>query len=165
MKKFILLTILFLLLAAFSGFSQARPAAPGRPPIIAERDFGFGFIVGEPTGLSAKLWLGRAQAIDVTAAWSFVEESNFVLHIDYLYHLFNLFTIGGGGRMPFEIGLGSRLVFAETEPLIGLRAPVGVAYMFPTLPIELFVEVAPGMQVIPETEFNASGGFGLRYYF
>ena len=33
--------------------------------------FGAGFILGEPTGVSAKLWLSKDDAIDYAAAWSF----------------------------------------------------------------------------------------------
>lgn len=31
--------------------------------------FGLGFIAGEPTGFSAKLWLGNSTALDGAVAW------------------------------------------------------------------------------------------------
>ncbi len=159
MKKVVLLAALLGLLVAAAGFAQERPLS------IRERDFGFGFIFGEPTGVNAKLWIGRFTALDVTGAWSFIDEGRFVLHIDYLYHLFNLFRVGGGGQLPFYIGIGPRLFFAGENPHVGVRAPVGASYMFPTIPIELFAEIAPGISVIPDTSFDISGGFGVRYYF
>ena len=36
-----------------------------------EKDFGVGAILGEPTGVSLKKWLGARTAIDGALAWSF----------------------------------------------------------------------------------------------
>ncbi len=56
-----------------------------------EKDFGVGAILGEPTGVSLKKWLGARTAIDGALAWSFANESGFHLHADYLVHNFSLF--------------------------------------------------------------------------
>ncbi len=36
-----------------------------------QKDFGLGIILGEPTGVSGKLWTSSENAFDFAAAWSF----------------------------------------------------------------------------------------------
>ncbi len=161
MKKYVLLLVLLGLLAAATGFTQAQQTTFN----IGPRDFGFGFVFGEPTGISAKLWIGRVTALDLTAAWSFAREGRLILQMDYLFHYFGLFRLQGRGQLPIYLGIGPRLALTTDNPHLGARVPLGVSYLFPTIPIELFVEIAPGMEIIPATQFDFSGGFGLRYYF
>ncbi|MEJ2616343.1 MAG: hypothetical protein P8Z35_15410, partial [Ignavibacteriaceae bacterium] len=43
------------------------------------RNFGLGIILGEPTGLSAKLTVNHINAFDFAAAWSFKDRGNLLL--------------------------------------------------------------------------------------
>lgn len=52
----------------------------------AAEGFGIGLILGEPTGLSIKKWIGPERAIDAAAAWSLAEHERFQFHADYLVH-------------------------------------------------------------------------------
>jgi len=133
------------------------------PVHAQERRFGAGIILGEPTGLSAKLWVGEKAAVDAAVAWSFQGDGAFYLHASYLYHFFNLeptlpdsFSayVGGGGKIVFR---------KDTE--LGLRIPVGLSYMLSEVPLEAFLEVAPGILLIPGTDADIGGGIGIRYYF
>ena len=159
MKKFLLVLVLLGTLAT-AGFTQAQQTTFN----IGPRDFGFGFLFGVPTGISAKLWIGRITALDVTAAWDFAEDE-FVLQFDYLFHYFGLFRLQGRGQLPVYIGIGPRLSLTQDEQEFGARLPLGLSYLFPTVPIELFAEVAPGLSILPATNADISGGFGVRYYF
>jgi len=126
--------------------------------------FGVGVILGEPTGLSFKQWVGDHTAIDAAAAWSFGDESAFHVHLDYLIH-----TEGRAdpdiGRVFFYFGIGGRLRAEEDEGRIGARIPVGLDYEFDGSPIEVFFEIAPILDLTPETELRVNGGFGVRYFF
>ncbi|MEE9501339.1 MAG: hypothetical protein V3V48_04650, partial [Candidatus Aminicenantaceae bacterium] len=51
-----------------------------------DRGFGLGIILGEPTGVSFKNWVGRREAFDVAVAWSFEGEGAIHIHADYLFH-------------------------------------------------------------------------------
>jgi hypothetical protein len=42
---------------------------------------------------------------------------------------------------------------------------VGLAYAFADVPIDLFLEVAPILNVVRDTEFDLEGGIGARFYF
>jgi hypothetical protein len=134
-------------------------------PVWQRGDFGLGAIVGEPTGVSAKWWLTDRTAIDAAAAWSFGGRDSFHLHGDYLFHMFDVFPVEKG-EMPFYFGVGGRVKFREDDrDRVGVRGPVGVAYRFADLPLELFAEVAPVLDVAPRTRLDLNGGIGIRYYF
>lgn len=126
---------------------------------------GLGVILGEPTGLSLKLWAGKNAAIDGAAAWSLGKKSSLHLHADYLLHNFNLFTVQTG-RLPLYYGIGGRIKFRDDDDdRVGLRIPVGIDYLFSNAPLDIFLEVVPLLDLIPNTDFDMNGGLGIRYFF
>jgi len=134
-----------------------------------ERGFGLGVIVGEPTGLSGKLWQSRSTALDFGAAWSFVNESAFHLHFDILVHRFDLIQVESG-KLPLYYGLGARVKFAEDDhgdqdTSVGIRFPVGLDYLFAGEPLDLFVEIVPILDIAPETDVSLNASVGFRYWF
>jgi hypothetical protein len=126
--------------------------------------FGVGVILGEPTGLAFKQWVGNRAAFDAAAAWSFGHESAFHVHLDYLLHTPSR-PSGDIGRTMFYFGIGGRLKAEEEEGRIGARVPLGVAYEFDESPLDVFLEVAPILDLAPSTELRVNGGFGVRYFF
>ena len=140
----------------------ARAASPGSE-VGVTRKVGIGFIVGEPTGLSGKYWLTRTEAMDFGAAWSFVDESSFHIHADYLVHDFSLFTVDHG-RMPLYYGIGGRLKFADQSRL-GVRGVIGLDFITDGAPVDVFAEIAPVLDLVPRTDFTLMGGVGVRIYF
>jgi len=123
---------------------------------------GVGVFLGEPTGLSAKLWAGDVSAFDAAVAWSFTE-GTFYLHADYLIH-FRTIIEPDVGELPFYFGVGGKINLHQ-EPQLGVRVPVGVSYIFESAPVDVFLELAPGIGLYPSTSFDFGGGIGLRYYF
>jgi hypothetical protein len=135
----------------------------------SKHNIGLGLIVGEPTGVSFKLWSKQTVAFDAAAAWSLVGGEYFQVHGDFLLHNFNLFRVETG-RMSLFYGAGARLKFAEdalggSETIFSLRVPVGLAYEFEKTPIELFLEIVPMLDLVPATELQLAGAVGFRYYF
>ena len=129
----------------------------------AQGNFGLGIILGEPTGVSAKLWLSDRTAVDAAAAWSFSDEAAFHIHADFLLHNFDLITVEKG-RLPIHFGIGGRLKF-EDDTKLGIRIPVGLTYIFEDAPIDVFFEVVPILDVAPDTEFEANAAIGARFFF
>jgi hypothetical protein len=150
------LKVLTVIVLVFAAVILCRPALAG--------DFGLGVILGEPTGLSFKQWVSYSTAFAAAAAWSFGHESAFHVHLDYLLH-----TPGqsdrGIGRMLFYFGIGGRLKAEDEEGRLGARLPLGMVYEFEDSPIDVFFEVAPILDLAPETEVRVNGGFGVRYFF
>ncbi len=123
--------------------------------------FEAGVILGEPIGLSAKLWLDRRSAIDAAVAWSFVDEGRFEIHGDYLFHFLYPDI---PGELPVYFGLGAA-VYIRDESFVGARLPIGVSYLFENAPLSAFLEAAPLVEFHPGAEFGFSGGIGLRLAF
>jgi hypothetical protein len=161
--------------------ASAEEAAQSEPVITAQeqvRDgLGVGIIVGEPTGLSAKKWISDTTAIDAAAAWSFADFTSFQIHADYLWHNYDLIkTKKLPGNLAVYYGIGGRLKFKgnngngygnkdEEDARLGVRIPLGISYVFQENSVELFAEVVPILDVVPETELGMSLGVGARYYF
>lgn len=133
----------------------------------ADYGTGLGVIVGEPTGVSAKLWLGDMMAVDAAAAWSVSRYAALHVHADVLYHNFELLKVTSGS-LPAYVGVGGRFKVARGEDdkaRIGLRVPLGLEYLFDGLPLGAFLEVAPVLDLVPGTQFDVNGGLGARWYF
>jgi hypothetical protein len=124
---------------------------------------GVGIMVGEPTGLSAKLWTSRGHALDFGAAWSFADETALNVHADYLIHRPGPPEISVGGLL-FYCGVGGRIKLEEDNNRVGVRIPLGVTYLFGQSHLDFFFEIAPVLDLAPSTDLRVNGGFGLRYY-
>jgi hypothetical protein len=127
--------------------------------------FGLGVILGEPTGLSLKAWIAGSAAIDAAAAWSLRGRSSLHLHADYLQHNFDLFKVQKG-KLPFYYGIGGRIRFVDDDDArVGFRIPVGIDYLFANAPLDVFLEVVPLVDLVPDTDVDVNGGAGIRYFF
>ena len=160
-------------------------ASPGRvtlfvaalmtAPFVARAEggpFGAGIILGEPSGLSLKLFLDRRHAIDAAIDYSLVDDVLYV-HADYLLH-FSGWTVSGAQHFIPYVGIGGKLGVHDRDDhdrhhdsrgALGIRVPLGIAWIPGRLPIDIFLEVVPGLFVIPETDPDLDVGLGLRYFF
>lgn len=141
----------------------AVPATASSTPGLGR--FGLGAILGEPTGLSAKMWLSEKTAVDAGLAYSFDDPASFHLHGDFLFHNFDLLPVAKG-QCPVYFGVGGRVKFERrNDSRAGVRFPVGVAYMFANTPVDVFAEVAPILDLSPKTRLAFNGAIGIRYFF
>jgi hypothetical protein len=138
----------------------AQGVAPAAPSV------GLGVMAGEPTGVSLKVWGSSRHAIDGAAGWSIGEGGWLYLHGDYLWHRYELDPEEFEGRVPYYFGVGCRVLLHEgEESRLGVRFPIGLDYLFDGERFDVFIEVAPVLDLVPETDFDLSGGVGARYYF
>ena len=151
-KTGIVLSILFLSAAVFA--EAPKKAGP----------WGLGIVLGQPSGITVKWRMDKVQAVDACAAWSFDANGGSIhLHADYLWHFYDVFSVPEG-KLPLYAGVGA-IFNASSSPSLGGRVPLGMAYEFEKIPLEIFLEVAPVLTLIPGTGFNGNGGLGARYYF
>lgn len=127
---------------------------------FAGNKYELGFIAGEPTGISAKRGLGGDKAVDAAAAWSFSGEKSLSLHSDYLWFRNDVFKTRKG-RLPLYYGLGARVKLAD-ESLAGVRFPAGLQYFFKDARFTVFVEIAPILDLLPDTALRVAAAAGLR---
>jgi hypothetical protein len=127
--------------------------------------FGVGLIVGEPTGASLKYFMNDTLAVDGAVGWSFRDETDFYLHSDFLWHKFDLISVPRG-QLPFYLGVGGWAKFRDPEDnQAGLRFPIGVSYIFDNLPLDIFAEIAPTLELTPSTRGGITAGVGVRWWF
>ena len=125
--------------------------------------FGLGLIVGEPTGVCLKQWTGPRTAFAAGIAWSFADDAALHVHGDYLIHA-RYVSGERHDRSPLYYGLGVRLKAEENDTWLGVRVPLGAALFVNDAPLDIFIEVAPLMDLIPSTEFRINAALGVRYY-
>ena len=132
-------------------------AAPSRAQKAG--DLGAGVILGNPTGLTGKVWLNGTQAVDAGLGFS----TNLALYGDYLWHGWNVLPQPAQGKLPVYLGLGAQVRTLD-DAEFGIRTVAGIAYWLPNNPVELFFEVVPVFRLTPGTSIGLDAGLGLRYY-
>lgn len=140
--------------------------------------FGLGIMLGEPSGVSGKYWLEDRRAVDFGLAYSV--NSYELIFVDYLFHFPKGF---GHANSEFirslnpYVGIGALIAFSSQDSRhaffenksgnvgLGLRIPFGLEWMIPRSPIGLFVELVPGIGLIPGTSAILQGAIGARWFF
>jgi hypothetical protein len=161
------------------GRAEARPRPTGGTPFSANKTFGFGLIIGEPIGLTAKYYLSESTALDFALGEydRFRENDDIGVHIDFLWHPF-VIGVADPFVIPLYIGLGGRIVGDDDDGPgdddddvdIGVRAPLGVALDFNRVPIDVFFELAIVIDLIDgddndDDDVDLDAALGVRYYF
>lgn len=132
--------------------------------------FGLGIILGSPTGIDGKLRLSPRNAIDFGVGAAFANERGLHVHVDYLFQPAYL-TQTESFNLPLYVGLGGRVLVHESKDgddvHLGFRFPVGIAFEFRRIPIDVFIEIAVIFDVIQHNSdiIDLNAGAGLRYYF
>jgi hypothetical protein len=172
LRGFLRIALSLIALAAPAHADEDTPVGEaGRP--ADKGTFGVGLILGEPTGVDAKIYLSDDRAIQLAVGGAFIA-SGYQAHGDYVFHpwiLQNRDTF----VMPLYLGPGVRVIDytgginGASHLALGLRAVVGMLFDFKSVPLDVFLEVAG----VGQYEFQAGKGFGLglnvgagvRYYF
>jgi hypothetical protein len=144
--------------------------------VAQDRGFGLGVIIGEPTGISAKLWTSPVNAFDFGLGWSIGGDrignysgsynggSRVHFHVDYLWHSFE--AIHSSERFPLYYGFGGRVNSgAGYDGSVAVRGVFGIAWLPHHTPIDVFLEVVPSLQLTSSTGFGMEAGIGVRYFF
>ncbi len=147
-----------------------------KPISAQDSGFGLGLIIGEPTGLSAKLWTSRDNAFDFGLGVSvggdrisrhdyyYDGKSRVHFHMDYLWHSFN--AISSTERFPLYYGIGGRFNSGGGyDGSFGIRGVFGIAWFPHATPIDVFVELVPVLQLTTSVGFGIDAGLGIRYFF
>lgn len=135
----------------------------------SESGMGIGIIAGTPTGITFKKWTSDTTAIDFAAEWVTSSDDKLHLHADMLIHDFNMIRAEDlAGTVALYYGYGGMIKLNEgkkKDTVLGIRIPIGVSLVLQEQPIEVFVEVAPTLEVVPDTELKVNAAVGARYYF
>lgn len=117
---------------------------------------GLGVQFGDPSGLSLRLYQNTDWAYDLLAAWDF--------------NRFFFFSVHGVYERPLEdsplhyyVGPGVVIRSDQGDAVLGLSVTLGTNFFIE--PFEVFLQVAPRMDLFPRTNVGLGAGLGLRYYF
>lgn len=165
--------------------SRGRGRDGGGRGFEANKTFGLGLELGEPTGLSGKYFLSEAGALDfgIGAIYSHYYYGDGIhLYGDFLYHPTSLVSaaafelplyIGGGLRFwDFDYCVGDVCDFGGSA--IGIRVPIGVSFDFNNVPLDIFIQLVPVLDFISgdyydryrdRTHLGIDLSAGIRYWF
>ncbi|WP_428265972.1 hypothetical protein [Haliangium sp.] len=168
------LTLVLLFIGAAS--AHARPLAISKE-FQTDKKLGAGLTLGVPTGASVKFLFTPTLAVDlgVGAYFLYRDRNGFHAHADLLWHPF-VAVEGETFLAPLYVGLGSRLLIHDDINHVGVRVPVGIAFVFDDAPVDVFLEGAfvYDFSISEDANGNAADGadavdmnalVGVRYYF
>ena len=151
---------------AVSSNDQSGGVATG----TAKGTIGVGIVIGDPTGVSARLYLADDQAIQAAAGWALLG-GGLDLSVDYCFHPI-VFQSREDFVLAGYVGPGVRVMqyrhaMDERTVAIGARGVLGLLFDF-TIPLDAFVEAG----IVLEIESGGRGvgvapfvDAGVRYYF
>jgi hypothetical protein len=145
---------------------------------FATPNLGVGVLLGDPSALSGKYFMGPNSAIDGGISFGHHE---LVVFADVLKH----FPGKLGNQNAFVsslnpyVGVGPLLAFSDGDNdhnhhvipnddddyAIGGRIPIGVEWVDKEIPVGVSLEIAPGAVILPDTNAFIQGGVAVRYYF
>jgi len=135
---------------------------------LSAQNVGIGFQLGDPTGLNLQ-FKNRSGGMrpDILLAWDANDgDRNF-----FFVNVHGLWFKRLGAREPFNFYYGPgafagvrdrRKKENDNETVIGFSGNFGLNYEFSRL--DIFAQLTPRLSVVPATDFNMGGGFGLRFW-
>ncbi|HPA73771.1 MAG TPA: hypothetical protein PKY31_15985 [Spirochaetota bacterium] len=138
--------------------------------LSAANRFGAGIVLGDPSGLTGKLFISGSDAVDFGLGAS--AHDGFYLYADYLRHFAGVFPVGelalylgaGGGFRNHDHDESDRHDH-DDENSLEVRVPIGVEYTVRQVPLGIFLELVPALELVPDVDFHLRGGLGARYFF
>jgi hypothetical protein len=139
------------------------------------KNFGFGVVLGDPTGLTLKFWTQRNTALVVDVGASYFGSPR--IGVDYLWHFdafrSNIAKLYAGFGGVLGIGEGKGFYYTEHHGFyfrsdngvgLGVRGVFGINVIPRNSPLEFFLEA--GLLVGLSPAFGSAGdvGLGMRYY-
>jgi len=133
---------------------------------IFSYSFGGGIYLGSPTGFRIKLNPNRYNSLNTTLAWNYTNTTTYI-SLDYTYNFYRKVK-GEHSTVPYFLytGPGVRMLLANSSVnKFGIKFTGGIGYSFHDLPLELFLEFSPILDIFPATQLDLNAGIGFVFYF
>lgn len=169
MRRAVILVACAARLAAADDAATPEAVEEGRP--VDKGSFGIGLVLGEPTGITAKLYLDDDTALQAAIGFNFYG-SGVQVNAEYLLHPW-IVQERDTFVLPIYLGPGVRAIQydggrgADSHFAFGLRGVVGLLFDFKNVPLDAFVELAGVLEYDAAEDFEVAFnlGAGVRYYF
>jgi hypothetical protein len=137
------------------------------------KNFGFGIVLGDPTGVTIKYWTQSTNAFVFDLGASYFGSPR--IGVDYLWH-FNAFNssevkLYAGPGAVLGIGEGDGFWYKDKEGFlhrddsgIGVRGVFGINFIPRTTPLEIFVELGTLVGLAPDFGAAVDAALGFRFY-
>jgi hypothetical protein len=169
------------------GRRSRRHGGNGGHGFEANKVFGLGLELGEPTGLNGKYFVSPSGALDFGVGWiydHYYYGDGLHLYADYLFH-FSLAS-AEAFELPFYVGPGLRFwdfhycYQGVCDPnyggtAIGIRVPFGISFDFNNAPLDIFLQLVPVLDFVngdyysryyhDRAHFGIDGTIGIRFWF
>jgi len=126
--------------------------------------FGLGLVVGTPTGPTIEYKLSSHTAIDAALGIDLFVDRHVYVQGDFLFLLPDLIGDGSVALVPY-LGPGVFVADFKGGAGFGVRGPFGLNLDFTRAPVEIFVEISLGLQLVHDVHLGVGGALGFRYYF
>lgn len=175
--------LVLLVLATVAGTADARrQRSLGGEKYVANGSFGLGLELGSPSGLNGKYFLSDDRALNFGIGWIYDryyydDRDGIHLYLDYLFHPLSI-TNNPTFQLPFYVGVGGRLWDFDDRRdgrddsgyAFGVRVPLGIAFDFNKVPLDVFVQLTFVADLLFAYEddrvgLHLEGSFGIRYWF
>jgi hypothetical protein len=151
----------------------------------ANKTFGLGLELGEPTGLNGKYFFSDKAALDFGVGWiyrHYYYGDGLHIYGDFLYHPVSLAS-AEAFELPLYIGVGLRFwdfdycdvnVCDYDGWALGLRVPIGISFDFNNAPVDIFIQLVPVIDIVYGDYYDRYGdrahagidlSFGIRFWF
>lgn len=164
--------------------ARPRPRGFGGHPFTANKKFGLGLELGEPTGVTGKLFLTESNALQFGLGeiyHHYYGGDGLHLYVDYLWHP-TVLTSAEAFELPFYVGVGGRIWFFDYNcpgpngdvchdaEGFGIRVPIGIDFDFNNVPLDIFIQATPTLDFFrhyqPHDVFlDIDFSVGIRYWF
>ena len=165
-----ILTVTGLLLAPAIADSEVSkksvPAVITELPKFSENPegVGVGFAIGEPTGIAAAYRPHDKHTIAGVVGWG-LGSGSIHIHADYLATIARIQPPESILTADIYAGAGPTINIRDSsQPGFGVRVPVGVSLAFQK-PVDIYMEFAPVIGLVPSTNLWANGTAGVRTWF
>jgi len=175
-----------LLVATVAGQADARRQRTiGGEKYVANGKFGLGLELGSPFGLNGKFFLSDDRALNfgvgvIYDRYYYDDRDGFHVYLDYMFHPFSI-TNNPTFQLPFYVGVGGRLWnvndgrFNDDATALGVRVPLGLAFDFNKVPLDIFVQLtfvadlffgySDNNRTYDRAGIHIEGSVGIRYWF
>ena len=165
--------------------SRRHRSSRGGHGFEANKTFGLGLELGEPTGLNGKYFVSKSGALDFGVGWidqHYYYGDGLHLYADYLWHPASLVSTEAF-ELPFYIGAGLRYwdfnycyqgLCDYGGSAIGIRIPFGISFDFNNAPLDIFLQLVPVIDFLngdyynryrDREHFGVDLSAGIRFWF
>lgn len=166
--------------------SRRRQGGGGGGGFEANKTFGLGLELGEPSGLTGKLFVSPQAALDFGIGYAYQNyyyDDGLHLYADFLFHP-TVLAHADAFELPFYIGGGIRywdFDFCDPQGIctyrgsaVGIRIPIGIDFDFNRAPIDIFLQIVPVIDFLhgdyydryrDRTHLAVDPSVGVRFWF